>query len=84
MQTYIRCINAVVLSVLLGACGALDSTEAFLVDGVKSYCDKNTETGRALVRERLAPELTAEGVEICLACPYDAEAACTGAHRPKS
>lgn len=68
----------------LQSCAYLQKTEAVVADAVGSYCGESSALHREIVRERLAPELIAEGLEVCLGCAGDAETYCTGSHRPKT
>ena len=87
MDKFLRMLVVVIVvlavSYLAVGCTYADKAEALLADGITAYCERNTSSGREIIREGLHPELVSEGVEICLGCPGDLQTACTGAHRPK-
>lgn len=61
-----------------------EKSAAAIADGVKGYCVYSTPIGRSVIRQELAAELAAEGVEICLGCPGEPTTICSGGpHRPK-
>lgn len=68
---------------LTGGCEYFQKSSAFIADGIGTYCAAASGPSRELIRQELDTELRAEGIEICLGCPGDAETICVGEPRPK-
>ncbi len=64
-------LTIVALMTLSSGCAYVQKAAFASADAAEAYCQSNTATGRALVRQQLAPAMAEKDMAIGLRCPGD-------------